>query len=108
MAFFLGLLVSSSIDKAGAIANFTVELPLAPGSSSSTAVAGEQLRVLPPERCAFFVPNQCEKTGKRAVVVDKVGRGGGGGGVNPRVALRVDRPGVMSFAVEAGEEYLVH
>ena len=100
------MLVSSSIDKAGAIANFTVELPLAPGSSSSTAVAGEQLRVLPPERCAFFVPNQWEKTGKRAVVVDKVGRGGGGGGV--RVALRVDRPGVMSFAVEAGEDYLVH
>ena len=87
-----GFLVSSSIDAAGKIANFSVVLP-----PPSTGVEPSQNTLLLPERCAFFVPTQWESAA--AVSMYEAGTG-------KTVALREDRPGVLSFAVQAGVNYI--
>ena len=86
-----GFLVSSSIDAAGEIANFSVVLPQPPGVEAS------QKALLLPERCAFFVPKQWE--GAAAISVHEAG-------TRKAVVLREDRPGVLSFAVRAGVNYI--
>lgn len=78
-----GFLVSSSIDQAGAIANFTVILPHV-----------ETTQPLLPDRCVFFVPRQWS-----SVVVHEHATG-------KAVALRKDRHRVLSFAVQHSVTYM--
>ncbi len=88
-----GFLVSSSIDAAGKIANFSVVLP----PPSMVGVQPSENTLLLPERCTFFVPKQWESAA--AVIVYEAGTG-------KVVALHEDRPGVLSFAVEVSVNYI--
>ena len=88
-----GFLVSGSIDAAGKIANFSVFLPPPP----TAGVEPSQITLLLPERCAFFVPKQWESAATVSVYESGTGKA---------VALREDRPGVLSFAVQPSVNYI--
>ena len=71
-------------------------MPTAHGKADLGVYRAAGAEVVLPTRCAFFVPRQW--AGSEASVV-------GAGGA--KVAARVERPGVRSFAVEPGVVYVV-